>query len=227
MLLYDGIDHVQVTVDLDLPDTPTLGYNLAIDEYETKTVTDTYTDIHGDVYTSVTMPYANAVFVQSTGCRTPGQEVSNFKVTTSGPTRTYSFPAYLVPVGATVYAGKAFTSRFKPTMPFIRDGQGAVMRFVKLVVTRFLIHFDESGPMTAIKSSKHRANDTRLSNAKVALSLNPDDPTRISLSSGVFDFPFGERSNVSELTIEASGPRPITINEIEWVGQSRGGKRRV
>ncbi len=227
MLLYDGIDHIQVTVDLELPDTPTLGYSLAIDEYETKVIADTYTDEHGDVYTSVTLPYSNAVFVQSLGCRIPGQELSNYKAVTSGSGTTYSFPSYLAPVGATVYVGKPFTSKFKPTMPFIRDGRGAVMRFIKLVVTRFVIHFDESGPMTAIKSSRMRSQDTRLSNAKAALSLNPDDPARISLSSGKFEFPFGERSDLSELTIEASGPRPITINEIEWVGQSRGGKRRV
>ena len=126
-----------------------------------------------------------------------------------------------------MYTGRTFTSRLKPTMPYKRDGQGIVMRFVKLVVTRFVIHFNESGPMTAIKSSRFRNTDTRLSNAKVALSLDPDDPSRTSISSGELHFPFGERSDLSELTIEASGPRPITINEIEWVGQSRGGKRRV
>jgi len=227
-LLYVDGRYRQTTLDLDLPDNPAVGYPIILDEYSNViTASSGYRAPSGEVFSEVFLPYADAVIIQGDNCRQPGEIVLYETPLEQGGIYVYRLPSFLVPPGRNVWAGRDIKQIFEPTMPFRRDGQGRVMRFIRLVVSRFIVHFNESGPMTAVRTSRYRSAETRLSNAKVALNLDPDDPSRLSITSGEFDIPYGEQSDLSQLTIEASGPKPISINEIEWVGQSRGGRRRV
>lgn len=226
LLLVDGT-YTQTVIDLDLPDTGELGYSLILDEYkEYSTETTTYTAPSGQALTQVLLPKGNMKVVVSSGTDI-GKEINPTEVTASGSGYLYRFSEDVLPLSESVYAGIPVPQSFKPTMPFIRDRNNLAIRFIKLVVSKFLIHFEDSGPITATKSSRYRSVDTTLTNKYVPEFQDPDNLRGISLTSGYFDFPFGDRTDTAKLTISSDGPLPISINEIEWVGQTRGGKRRV
>lgn len=227
ILLYSATEgFYQVSMDLDIPDNTQLGYNLALDANTSYTTDALTTEPSGETYSRVTLPFPNMTIMQGDGCTQVGQTVTSLPEEPFGDSYRYYLNTDSVPQGATVWAGLDYTSTLKPTMPFIRDGSNKVMRFVRLVLTRFIIHFEKSGPMTVTRSSRFRSTDVSVSNASVILDLDPNDPDTDGVESGSFDVPFREQSDISELTITASGGLPVTINEIEWVGQARGGKRR-
>lgn len=248
---------LQVVLDLDSPNTDGLEYPLALDSYEkyngngtldygvsmgrTNMPNDTSSP-YGDVYSVYQFLDNNLVIIQGAGCDSPGQPAEYLTPTASASNTytdgtpmwyDYKFPIATVPKNSTLYAGYDITSTFKPTMPFIRDSNNIVIRFIRLVISKFIVHFNNSGPMTATVGSKYRNASAQitsvrtLSNDGVGLAFDPDDPEGDGIKSGSFDVPFREQSDISELTITSNGGVPININEIEWVGQVRGGRRRT
>ena len=247
----------QVVLDLDSPNASGLDYPLALDSYEiyngdgttdygvsmgrTNMPNDTSSP-YGDEYSVYQFLDNNLVIIQGAGCDSPGQPAEHLTPTASASNTytdgtamwyDYRFPIATVPKNSTLYAGYDITSTFKPTMPFIRDSNNIVIRFIRLVISKFIVHFNNSGPMTATVGSKYRNASAQitsvrtLSNDGVGLAFDPDDPEGDGIKSGSFDVPFREQSDISELTITANGGVPININEIEWVGQVRGGRRRL
>ena len=101
------------------------------------------------------------------------------------------------------------------------------MSFTKLTVTDFSVYYEDSGAFTITMDSKYRAQPISFSNFKIPEVDDPDDPDQIGVSSGEYKFPWGERSDRSELTISSDDVRPFNIVEIEWFGQilSRGTRR--
>ena len=201
-----------------------------------------YIDPDGYEYSVYQFLDNNLVIIQGAGCDSPGQPAEHLTPTASASNTytdgtamwyDYKFPIATVPKNSTLYAGYDITSTFKPTMPFIRDSNNIVIRFIRLVISKFIVHFNNSGPMTATVGSKYRNASAQitsvrtLSNDGVGLAFDPDDPEGDGIKSGSFDVPFREQSDISELTITANGGVPININEIEWVGQVRGGRRRL
>jgi hypothetical protein len=246
----------QVVLDLDSPNASGLDYPLALDSYEIydgdgtpdygvsmgRTNMPNYTDPDGYEYSVYQFLDNNLVIIQGAGCDSPGQPAEHLTPTASASNTytdgtamwyDYKFPIATVPKNSTLYAGYDITSTFKPTMPFIRDSNNIVIRFIRLVISKFIVHFNNSGPMTATVGSKYRNASAQitsvrtLSNDGVGLAFDPDDPEGDGIKSGSFDVPFREQSDISELTITANGGVPININEIEWVGQVRGGRRRL
>lgn len=246
----------QVVLDLDSPNASGLDYPLALDSYEIydgdgtpdygvsmgRTNMPNYIDPDGYEYSVYQFLDNNLVIIQGAGCDSPGQPAEHLTPTASASNTytdgtpmwyDYKFPIATVPKNSTLYAGYDITSTFKPTMPFIRDSNNIVIRFIRLVISKFIVHFNNSGPMTATVGSKYRNASAQitsvrtLSNDGVGLAFDPDDPEGDGIKSGSFDVPFREQSDISELTITANGGVPININEIEWVGQVRGGRRRL
>ena len=104
-------------------------------------------------------------------------------------------------------------------MPFIRDKTGAAIKASKLVVTEFVVYFEESGYIDSAMTSKYRAAPLVHSNAEIVTAYDPDDPNGTGIRSGQYVIPWGERSDWSELTVSSDDVRPLTIIEIEWLGQ--------
>ena len=104
-------------------------------------------------------------------------------------------------------------------MPFIRDATGASIKASKLVVTEFVAYFEESGYIDSAMTSKYRKAPLVHSNAEIVTTADPDDPNGTGVRSGQYIIPWGERSDWSELTISSDDVRPMTIIEVEWLGQ--------
>jgi len=227
LLMHDPDElgfHV-VTLDMDLPDNVETGYPVVMDSIATDTAETDLSD--AQARTRVVLPWPNAKIVQGTGCAVPGQTALDEIVDNGDGTYDYYFLNATVPDGATVLTGLPVTASVKPTMPFIRDGNGAAIKNTKLVVTQFVLYYEESGYINATMSSKYRTTDREMSNEQAVVANDPDDPDGLGIRSGSYTVPWGERSDWSELTISTDDVRPMTILEIEWIGQVQTRGRRV
>jgi len=243
VLMYDSVHgYVQTSLDLDIPRHTETGYPVSLDLVQTHvtagiTGTFTVTDYgvttvveSGTVtgsFSYVDLPYNNARLVQGTGCAVPGQVVHPDVVDLGGGVWRYLVSDVTVPAGATIVSGLVFTSLVKPTMPFIRDKNGKVIKTTKLVIANFVIYFDESGSIDAVMSSKYRLTDMTQSNDHIVVANDPNDPTGKGVRSGEFVVQWGERSDWSELTVRSDDFRPMTILELEWYGQTLTRGRRI
>ena len=208
VILLDGTNYILTTVDMDF-DTHAVGYLPTLDRQ---------TDEVADGSFQVSLAYDNAEFVQHTGCVMPGSRATETTKTGSGP-YTYTFDSITVPSGATVIAGLPYVSDVTPTMPFTKTRDGKSKRLEAIIVTKFAVAFENSGYITATRTSKYRATDQVIDNNKFIETDDPDDVDQIGIRDGVFKIPHGERSDWSSLKLEALDIRPMTIMEIDWWGQ--------
>lgn len=179
---------------------------------------DRQTDEVADSNSKVSLAFADAEFVQHTGCAVPGSQAQPIAVTGSGPF-VYEFFANTVPSGATVVAGLIYEALVEPTMPFIRNRTGEVIENGTLVVTDFTIFFDNSGGIMSERRSKYRSDTRLFGNQKIITEGDPDDPLGIGIRDGEWNIPWGERTDWSGLTLKSIDQRPITILKIGWKGQ--------
>lgn len=219
ILLDTGAGYSLCKVDLDYSDDPILGYVLCLDLNDSVQV-----DVAAE-YNYISSAYPDLTLVQGEGCYTPGIEILSTR-TGSGP-YVYQISKEIAPTGATVYYGLPYIATAKPTMPFIRDRNGKVQRLHSLVVTDFVIHYDRSGYISATLSSRYRDEDVTINNEQYSEFLDKNDTDFNGTRSGQWIVPWGERSDWSELTVYSDDFRPISITEIEWIGQPLTRGRRV
>jgi hypothetical protein len=228
--MYDAVlGYIQTTQDLDIPDNSQTGYPVILDIADSYTATEVVYDVGvEDLEQSyVDLPWNNAKIVQGTGCAVAGQTAQAVITDLGTGMWRYLLDDTTVPTGASVIAGLGYTSLVKPTMPFIRDATGAAIKNSKLVVTEFVIYYDESGTISSEMNSKYRSVPTTHSNLQIVTAGDPDDPEGKGIRSGYYSIPWGERSDWSDLTISSNDVRPMTILEIEWIGQVLSRGRRV
>jgi len=209
VMLREGTDYILTKIDMDFI-SHAVGFPVTLDRF---------TDEVADASFQVSLPYADALFVQHTGCTDPAGRVIELSVSGSGP-YVYTFDEGVVPEGATVVAGQEYEQSVTPTMPFMRDREGHAVTSTVLVITDFTVLYNDSGAIHSTMTSKYRAADVTHTNARGITDEDPDDPDSIGIRSGQFVIPWGERSDWSELTLSSDGVRPMSIYDIEWRGQS-------
>jgi len=217
VLMKDGLTLDQFVLDFDLPDHAGVPYHVCLDDLYQPAAAIAGVD---STETKVSPLRAGASFVQGTGCAVPGQTVT--------PLREVSgeafFDSQTVPIGARVWGGSKYERSVTPTMPIVRDSEGKPISKAKLVIGTFIIYFENSGALNAVRSSIYRALDLVRTNSAIPIANDPEDPAGTGVKSGEFRVSWGERSDRSELKITSDDVRPLTITEVEWEGQilSRG-----
>jgi hypothetical protein len=129
----------------------------------------------------------------------------------------------------TVKAGTRFLSRFVPTMPVLRDGDGVAIVRAELNVSEFDITFDKTGPFNMIRQSTYEAPEDWWNLAYAGRTLGDPDFNlgTAPIDSDVIAFPFADLSTTSKLVIECDTHLPMTLTEIEWRGSVRNRSRRL
>lgn len=214
-VLDRGEDRTLVKLDMNRPVDDVFDYHLCLDNKEYVTVADN----------KVTLSYAGAVFVQRTGCPAPGLEIKPSVVINTSSGYEYNF---VDPIqnGMELVAGTRFNRYVDPTMPRIKDRSGATVSSAVLTVIKFILHVDDTGEFSTTMKSPYR-DDYTFKPSRYPLDDEPLDPNRTMLNTGVFDIPWGERADYSELRIESDDIRPTSILEVEWQAQVTGSRRRV
>ena len=214
-VLDRGNDRVLVNMDMNRPVDTVMEYHLTLDNKQTVTIADS----------KVTLSYRDAVLVQRTGCPYPGTEAKPTVVieTTNGFEYHFAEP---LSNGMELVAGTRISRFVEPTMPRIKDRNGATVSSAVVTVIKFMLHLDETGDFKTIMKSPYR-EDYEFNPSRYPLDDEPLDPDRRMLNTGVVDVPWGERADFSELRIESDDIRPTSILEVEWQAQVTGSRRRV
>ncbi|WFG40886.1 tail protein [Paracoccus phage ParMal1] len=196
------------TLDLNRP-LGEYGYHEMLDRRVTKTVTSN----------NVELPYSGARFLQSTGCANPGLEVvPTLEIRLDATTTQYIFDEEIAPNGATLICGQTVEWELEPTQVFARDYQARIDTSQKVTIQDYVVHVDNSGEFKAIGSSPY-SDDWEYSAYVFPLDGEPLDPDRLILQTGPFYIPWGERADWSSLKLTGTDIRPVTIHEVEWIGQ--------
>jgi hypothetical protein len=173
-----------------------------------------------DVETTVVDPIPHEtdiddmVFVQGVGCPYPGMRAM-VKTYDEG-TNTVEFTTDME--GGTVIAGVRYLSRYRPTMPFVKDQDGVKVGTGRLVIGKFFINCRETGSMEARIVSKYRADSVLHYSGRVV--GNPNSVVGVpAITDEVFTIPYRDNIDNGEIELFTDSHLPLTVMDIEWIGQ--------
>lgn len=205
------------TLNLNRLEDEHVGYHVCLDAKQVVTVADSM----------VNLPYTGASFVRRTGVTYAGIEAVPVSITQHSSTDVdYHFDPDDYLDGATLYAGVKYARSVTPPKAKVVNNKGDVISSVKITVAKYLVHLDESGPVSYTVSSPYRPDHTQTP-VRYPLDDEPLDLERNQLNSGVQEITVGERSDYFDFRIHSEDIRPTTILEVEWEGQVTGAKRRL
>jgi hypothetical protein len=128
-----------------------------------------------------------------------------------------------------VVTGEVYSTRYIPTMPVIKDGDGVAITNAELTINDFHVTFEGTGPFTMTRVCAYEAvedywtlkySGRKLGDPDFLLGSTPID-------SDTVDFPFSENVLTSYLEIECTTHLPMTLTEIEWNGNVNNRSRRI
>jgi hypothetical protein len=215
-IMNDGGRYYITKMNLDIQKEVGLSYQVKLDN---KFPMD-------DVELAIPMPYPcedrDLVFVQGPGCPEPGMTVRG------DPDE--EDPSIIVlrrdMGGGTVYVGEKFLSRYKPTMPQIKDENDVKIGTGTLTVRQFLIQFQDSGYMRAIITTPY-ADPTEVKFTGRVLGSPDNVVGEPAISSGKFSVPFRHDADQGEIEIQCDSHLNLQMLDIEWEGQYRKRGRRM
>ena len=196
------------SLDLNRP-LGVYGYHEMLDRRVEKQVVSNY----------IELPYGYARFLQATGCANPGLEATPTAVIRLNARSTrYFFDEAEAPNGATMFCGQTVEWSLEPTQVFAKDYQGRTDTSQKVTIQDYVVHVDSSGEFKAIGSSPYSVNWDYTAYV-FPFDNEPLDPDRLILQTGPVYIPWGERADWSKLRLTGTDVRPVTIHEVEWIGQ--------
>lgn len=154
------------------------------------------------------------VFVQGEGCPYPGMRaiVDEYDEGTNTVTFTTDME------GGTVIAGIRYLSRYKPTMPFVKDQDSVKVGTGRLIISKFFVNVRETGYMMAKILSKFRPD--KIIEFTGRITGNPNSvvgtPAIVDAS---YTVPFRDNSDNGEIELYTDAHTPLTVMDIEWLGQ--------
>lgn len=205
-------------MSLDVVDAPAADFPLFLDNQF---------DVLG-VNTQFILPYAdlsteNLIAVQGAGCPNPGMRVPIKSVELIGADWVATLKYDML--GGDIVVGSPFRSQYIPTMPFFKDQDGVVVSTASLIVKQFIISISQTGNINAYTRSRYGQGATVTFEGRIVGDIN-NVVGNVALSDDKFIVPFREDTRRAEIVIYTEDYLPMTMLDIEWVGQySKSGKR--
>lgn len=154
------------------------------------------------------------IFVQGEGCPFPGLRVlvDNYDAGTDTITLQGDMQ------GGTVIAGQRFLSSYTPTMPVIRDRDGSAVGTGKLIISKFFINTQRTGVVEIEVTSPYR--EPRVLRFIGRYIGNPNSVIgEAAIMDSSLIAPFRDNTENGEIRIFTDTHLPMTLMDIEWVGQ--------
>ena len=162
--------------------------------------------------------------VQSVGCPNPGMEVDIASIELSGSDYVVTLAEDML--GGDVIGGIQYRSSYMPTMPLIKDEGGVVIGTGSLRVRGFLINIEDTGDITGIVTSKYSDGVPVPFQGRVIGDIGAvvGEP---GLYTGAFFLPYRTKTTLGEIEVYTNSFYPMTLLDIEWVGQYNKRGRRI
>lgn len=208
-----GTDHYLLRMPLDVQDSTGINYPVQLDQRF---------DVL-DCYQSFVLPFDyladedNIVCVQGTNCPTPGLTVGITSITYVDGTG-YVVTLKKNMLGGDLVVGTRYMARYKPTMPAVKDQSGVVICTAKMRAKAFLISLENTGQITGQVRSKYGDGLPVSFNARIVGDID-NAVGEQPLSDDIFTMPFRYNVNEADLELYSDSHLPMTIADIEYVGQ--------
>lgn len=214
VIVKDGANFYMYRLSLDVTDAPDANFPIYL---------DSQFDVVG-VNTQFTLPFADLadealICVQGAGCPNPGMRVPILSVVGNLVTLKYNMN------GGNIVGGIPYRSQYIPTMPLFKDQDGVVVATATLVVKHFIVSIQQTGNLNAYKRSKYGNSETVTFEGRIVGDV--DNLVGVTaLSDDRFLIPFREDTRRADIVIYTEDYLPMTMLDIEWVGQyNKSGKR--
>lgn len=183
-----------------------------------------------DVYEQFALPLNlfsndNLVVVQGENCPEPGLTVPIQSVEYDADLEEYVVTLKRDMEGGDLVVGVPYRSLYRPTVPLVKDQDGVVVGTSKLRVKHFIISLDKTGHIAGQVLSKYGDGapvefQGRIIGAPENTVGNP------AISDEPFIMPFRDQVGQADFILYTDRHLPMTILDIEWVGQySKRGRR--
>ncbi|QPC44933.1 hypothetical protein HW532_20870 [Kaustia mangrovi] len=217
----DGDTYYLTRLSLDLHDETGVGYPIYLDDRF---------DVF-DMYDAFQLPYdymsgSDLVVVQGSDCPNPGLTVPIKSIDYDSGLGTYVVTLSKSMLGGDVVVGTRFASRYRPTMPAVKDKDGVVIATGKLKLKSLLVSLSDTGHISGQVVSKYGDGPVVSFDGRIVGAINNivgEQP----LSDDIFKMPF--RQNVKHASVEffTNSHLPMTMLDIEWVGHYTKRGRRI
>lgn len=183
-----------------------------------------------DVETAFILPYDyladdDLVCVQGEGCDRPGLLAPIKSVLYDAENSGYRVTLKKSMGGGNIVVGTRFMSRYKPTMPFVKDGDNVVVGTGNLRIRSFLLSLLQTGEIIGKATSKYGDSEPVRFNGRIVGDIENVVGVQ-PLSAEQFLMPFRQDTDEAEVEFYTDSHMPLTILDIEWLGQySKRGKR--
>jgi hypothetical protein len=215
-----GTEQFLLRQSLDVLDSELIGYPIFL---------DSRFDVAG-VNTQFLLPFDRLhtealIAVQGSNCPNPGMRAQIQSIDYNA-----GLPGYVVTLkndmlGGDIVVGIKFRSSYVPTMPFVKDADGVVIGTGKLRVKQFIATVEDTGDINAYVRSPYGDGPVVSFQGRIVGAVNNivgEQP----LSDDRFYIPFRENTQRADIEIFTESPFPMTMLDIEWVGQYvKSGKR--
>lgn len=212
-----GDDYALQKMDLNTQFDDDVGYQVKLDRKVTVDSVDT-------VFTNP-VPYEDdpdkLVFIQGAGCPHPGMRAT---IASYDPdTRQVTLHEDME--DGTVIGGVRYVSRYRPTMPMVKDQDKVKIGTGTLTVAKFLVNCRESGSMLAKLISKYREVREVYFSGRAA--SNPNTVVgEEAITDSTYLVPCRDNADYVELELYTDSHTPLTVMDIDWIGQyNKRGKR--
>lgn len=210
-------------------------YRMSLDVYEADGVSypiflDSRFDVP-DCYTAFVLPYdrmhnQTLLAVQGEGCPNPGMRVPIQSVVWDAVEEYYVVTLRTSMMGGNVIVGIPYMSKYVPTMPLVKDEDGVVMATGKLRVKHFICSLNQTGDINGRMLSKYGDGEVVEYEARVVGDVG-NIIGETPLSDEAFVMPFREQTDRAEFELFTDLHLPMTLLDIEWVGQYNKRGRRI
>lgn len=125
--------------------------------------------------------------------------------------------------------GTRFKTRFVPTMPVLRDGDGVAITQAEVSVAEFNITCEKTGPFQMIRECQYERPEDYWKQVYSGATLGDPDFVlgTAPIDSTVVPFWFDDLTTTSKLVVECDSHLPMTLTEIEWNGTVRNRYKRI
>ena len=210
-----GTDYYLLRMPFDVQDSDGVGYPIFLDQRF---------DVF-DCYQSFELPFdfladEELVCVQGENCPTPGLTVNIESIVAGVVTLKKNM------LGGDIVVGVRYKSRYKPTMPVVKDQDGVAIGGAKLRARSFVVALEDTGEINGIVRSKYGDGPEVSFNARLIGDVDNvigEQP----LSSGQFIMPFRQDVKDAEIELYTDSHLPMTLADIEYLGQYTKRGRRI
>lgn len=214
-----GNEYYLLRMPLDVIESEGVGYPVYLDQRF---------DVF-DCYEAFELPYDylrldDLVVVQGENCPRPGTHVDILNIALVSGNYVVTLKEDMN--GGDIVVGSRYGSKFRPTMPLMKDDDKNIIGSAKLRIRAFHAHMLDTGEITGRVLNLRGEIESEVTQSARVIGAPDNLVGSNTIADFVFDLPFRQDTTGAEIEFYTDSYMPMTFSLIEWTGQyNKSGKR--